>query len=224
MLLLDLLSLVNDRQPVKSVKKTSGTKDKLLEVAFDLIWDSSYGSVSVEDICQRAGVNKGSFYHFFPTKADLAIEAYRDRWETVRPLYEEIFSPDVAPLDRLDRWCDHILAVQREKAEQYGHVCGCPFATVGAELATQDERIRASSEELIYAGRKYVETAITDALREGTICAMDPAQLSRRIYSVCLGMLFEARVQNNLDILLDLKPAIVEILGAKTPASDAAAV
>ncbi len=205
------------------MKKTCNTREKLLEVAFDMIWDSSYGSVSVEDICQRAGVNKGSFYHFFPTKSDLAVEAYRDRWETVRPLYEEIFAPDVAPMERLDQWCDHILSVQREKAAEYGHVCGCPFATVGAELATQDERIRASSEELIYAGRKYVETAIVDALREGTISAVDPAQLSRRIYSVCLGMLFEARVQNKLEILLDLKPAIFEILGVKAPGMEAAA-
>src|ERR1700728_638965 len=105
------------------MKKTCETKEKLLQVGFDLIWDSSYGSVSVDDICQRAGVNKGSFYHFFPTKSDLALGAYRERWETVRPLYEENFAPDVAPLDRLDRWCDHILAVQREKAEEYGHVC-----------------------------------------------------------------------------------------------------
>jgi TetR/AcrR family transcriptional regulator, transcriptional repressor for nem operon len=201
------------------MKKISNTREKLLEVAFDLIWDSSYGSVSVEDICQRAGVNKGSFYHFFPTKSELAIEAYRERWETVRPVFEEIFAPEVAPLDRLDRWCDYILAAQREKAQEYGHVCGCPFATVGAELATQDEGIRASSEQLIYAARKYVETAIADALREGTITSVDPAQLSRRIYSVCLGMLFEARVQNNLDILLDLKPAIEELLGMKVAAN-----
>ena len=41
--------------------RTSDAKVRLLEVAFDLIWDQSYGSVSVEHICQRADVNKGSF-------------------------------------------------------------------------------------------------------------------------------------------------------------------
>jgi len=30
------------------MKKTCGTKEKLLQVGFDLIWDSSYGSVSVD--------------------------------------------------------------------------------------------------------------------------------------------------------------------------------
>jgi len=55
------------------MKKTCETKEKLLQVGFDLIWDSSYGSVSVDDICRRAGINKGSFYHFFPSKADLVV-------------------------------------------------------------------------------------------------------------------------------------------------------
>jgi TetR/AcrR family transcriptional regulator, transcriptional repressor for nem operon len=198
--------------------KSCKTKEKLLEVAFDLIWDSSYGAVSVEDICQRAGVNKGSFYHFFPTKADLAIASYQERWETVRPIYEEIFAASVPPLTRIERWCRHILKTQREKAKKYGHVCGCPYSSVGAELATQDERIRASSEELIYAGRKYVETAISDAVRLGVIEASDPRQLARRVYSVCLGTLFESRVQHNLEILRELEPTIMHLLGLKIKA------
>jgi len=201
------------------MKKPCKTREKLLQVAFDLIWDSSYGSVSVDDICQRAGVNKGSFYHFFPTKADLAIESYRERWENVRPIYERIFAADVPALERLQNWCEHIFKVQSEQAQKYGHVCGCPYSSVGAELATQDERIRASSEELVYAGRKYVESAITDAIREGAITATDPAHLARRVYSICLGTLFEARVQNNLEILHDLEPSIMELLGAKTAAA-----
>lgn len=56
--------------------RTSTAKEKLLDVAFKLIWDQSYGSVSVDDICQQAEVKKGSFYHFFESKAELAIAAY----------------------------------------------------------------------------------------------------------------------------------------------------
>lgn len=195
------------------MKKNCTTREKLLQVAFDLIWDSSYGAVSVDDICQRAGVNKGSFYHFFPTKADLAIESYRERWEVVRPRFEEIFASTVPPLERFHRWCEFILQTQREKAEKYGHVCGCPYSSVGVELATQDERIRAASEELLYAGRKYVESAVADAIQAGVVISNDSVQLARRIYSVCLGMLSEARVQNNLEILRDLEPAVLGLLG-----------
>src|SRR5580658_2992090 len=105
------------------MKKTCETKEKLLQVGFDLIWDSSYGSVSVEDICKRAGINKGSFYHFFPSKSDLAVAALEEHWQEKRPMFDRIFSPQVPPLERLQQFCREIVQGQREKAEKYGHVC-----------------------------------------------------------------------------------------------------
>jgi len=195
------------------------TKDKLLQVAFDLIWDSSYGSVSVGDICDRAGVNKGSFYHFFESKADLAIEAYREHWKEKRPIFDRIFSTQVPPLERIQSWCQFIYDDQREKAEKYGHVCGCPYASIGAEMATQDEKIRAESEHLAQCGRKYIESAIADAIRVGAVSVKDPALAAQRVYCLVLGMLVGAKVQNNLEGLKDLEPTIMTILGAKTVAA-----
>ena len=116
------------------MKKPSETKEKLLQVGFDLIWDSSYGSVSVDDICKRAGINKGSFYHFFPSKADLVVEAYGEHWKVKRPEMDHIFSPQVPPLERIQSFCRMIYADQQQKAEKYGHVCGCPYASVGAKV------------------------------------------------------------------------------------------
>jgi len=198
------------------MKRIHNTKEKLLDVAFDLIWDSSYGSVSVDDICKGAGVNKGSFYHFFPTKADLAITAYRARWEAVKPVYDRMFASEIPPLDRIRAWCRHVKSVQKEKAGKFGHVCGCPYASMGAELATQDDRIRASSEELIYSGRKYLRKAIADAIRDGVVAVSDANLAAQRAYSMCLGMLFEAKVQNTLGVLRNLEPTIMEMLGAIT--------
>ena len=63
-----------------------------------LIWESSYGSISVDDICKRAGVNKGSFYYAFKSKSDLAAAAFEDHWNKKRGLMDEIFSSQVPPL------------------------------------------------------------------------------------------------------------------------------
>jgi len=191
------------------------TKGKLLQVAFDLIWDNSYGSVSVGDICDRAGVNKGSFYHFFESKTDLAVEAYEEHWREKRAYFDRVFSPQLAPLERFSEWCKLIYQVQAEKAEKYGHVCGCPYASIGAEVATQDEKIREKAQELMNRGRKYLESAIADAIRAGLVSVTDAAQAAQRIHSVVLGMLLEARVENSLEILRDLEPTIMSILGAK---------
>src|SRR5438034_361727 len=82
----------------------------------------------------RAGVNKGSFYYFFKTKADLAVEAYETHWKSNQPQLDQLFSPQVAPLDRLAQWCNHLYKAQKEKHGKTGCVGGCPYASVGTEI------------------------------------------------------------------------------------------
>ena len=203
------------------MKKMSETKEKLLQVGFDLIWDSSYGSVSVDDICKRAGINKGSFYHFFPSKADLVVAAYEEHWKEKRPEMDRIFSPLVPPLERIHNFCEHIYKVQKEKAGHYGHVCGCPYASVGSEIATLDEKIRAKSEQLMNSGRKYVESTIADAIREGSVTVKDPVAAAQRLNTYLLGILLEARVQNDLKVLEGMESTIMDYIGAKTVPAEA---
>ena len=60
--------------------RTSDARERLIASAIDLIGARSYRAVSVDDLCAHAGVNKGSFYHFFPAKRDLALAAIDLQW------------------------------------------------------------------------------------------------------------------------------------------------
>jgi TetR/AcrR family transcriptional regulator, transcriptional repressor for nem operon len=197
--------------------KPSDTKEKLLQVAFDLIWNQSYGSVSVDHICDRAHVNKGSFYHFFASKSDLAVAAYEENWREKLPELDRIFSPQVPPLERLERWCQHIRQRQKLKAEKYGHVCGCPYASLGMELATQDEKIRAKTQEMMDRSIRYIESALVDAKRQGLVSAVDLLGSAQRVYSMTLGMLLDAKIRNDLEVLQELEPIIMDIIGVGAP-------
>ena len=195
--------------------RTSDAKEKLLQVAFQLIWDSSYGGVSVDQICERADVNKGSFYYYFSSKSDLAIAAYEEHWKQRQPELDRIFSAQSPPLERLTRWCESAYERQKERAKKFGHVCGCPYASIGVEIATQDDKIRAKAEELIARGTKYVETAIAEGQREGSLPAGDARQLAQQAYSFVLGALLRAKIQNDVEVLRDLSPTVMAIVGAK---------
>jgi len=186
-----------------------------LQVAFDLIWNQSYGSVSVDQICERARVNKGSFYHFFDSKSGLAVEAYEEHWREKQPELDQIFSPQIPPLERLERWCQHVCKRQKQKAEKYGHVCGCPYASLGTELATQDEKIRAKSQELMDRNICYVESALRDARREGLVSLDDAHAGATRVYTTVLGMLLYAKIHNDLKVLRDLESTIMDMVGAR---------
>ncbi len=80
------------------MKPACETKGKLLQIALRLIWENSYGSVGVEEMCKQAGVKKGSFYYFFPSKSDLTSAALEAHWEAQRVDLDQIFSPATPPL------------------------------------------------------------------------------------------------------------------------------
>jgi len=195
--------------------RPSDAKEKLLQVAFDLIWNQSYGAVSVDQICLRADVNKGSFYHFFASKSDLAVAAYEEHWREKQPELDKIFSPQVPPLERLQKWCNYIRNRQKQKAEKYGFVCGCPYASLGTELATQDEKIRAKAQEFMDRSIRYLESALADAIRQEVISITDSHKFSKRIYSAVLGTLLNAKVHNDLNVLEELEPTIMDMIGAR---------
>ena len=79
--------------------RTSNARQRLLNAASDLLWEKSYHSVTVDEVCARAGVQKGSLYHFFDSKSALAVAALQHLWDTVaKPAYEESFSRLNPPL------------------------------------------------------------------------------------------------------------------------------
>jgi TetR/AcrR family transcriptional repressor of nem operon len=197
--------------------RTSDAKEKLLSVAFDLIHESSYGTVGVEQICQRAEVNKGSFYYFFKTKTDLVVAAYEEHWRLKEPDYQRIFSAQNPPLKRLELWCDYIRAVQKLRHKKYDHVCGCPFTSVGGEMATQDKKIRFKTRDLIDSHVKYLTGTIAEAMNAGVAEMGDPEVKAQLVHAFVVGLLLRAKIYNNLKVLVHLDKAIFALIGAKIP-------
>ncbi len=205
--------------------RTTDTRDRLLSAALGLIWSSSYGTVGVEEICARADVRKGTFYHFFPSKADLAVAAYEAHWREIEPLFQAAFSADLPPLDRLTRWCDSIYDQQLELFQKYGHVCGCPFSNVGSELSTRDEKIRRKSAEMIECGMPYIERAISDAVRAKLLPKRDVREAAEDIAACVLGQMLHAKILNEPEMLRDLDRLVRQQLGvAALPKRSAASL
>jgi len=197
--------------------RTSDAKAKLLSVAFDLIHESSYGTVGVDQICKRSKVNKGSFYYFFKTKTDLVVAAYEEHWRLKESDYQRIFSPQNPPLKRLELWCDYIRNVQKLRHKEYDHVCGCPFTSVGGEMATQDKKIRIKTRDLVDRHVKYLTDTIADAMHAGMAEAGDPEIKARLVHALVIGLLLRAKIFNDLKILSHLEAAILALIGAKNP-------
>jgi TetR/AcrR family transcriptional repressor of nem operon len=197
--------------------RTSDAREKLLSVAFDLIYESSYGSVSVEQICHQAKVNKGSFYYFFKTKTDLVVAAYEEHWRLKEPNYERMFSRQNPPLERLRLWCDYVRKNQKQRFQKYRRVCGCPYTSVGGELATQDKKVRLETQALIDRFVKYLSGAIADAIKDGNASAGDSETKAMLVHAFVVGLLLRAKIYNDLKILKHLETGLFALIGAEIP-------
>jgi len=195
-----------------------------MTAALDLIWEESYGTVTIDDICTRADVKKGSFYYFFKSKADLATEALERMWvEESKPKMDSIFSPSVEPLDRITAYLKHLHEFQAEVKLVHGKVLGCPVMTVGSETCNCQETsvVIDKIREIFARKRRYYESAIRDAVASGAIEPCDPAEKAAALSGLVEGILTQARILNDTEIIRALPELAPRILGAKKQTSAA---
>ncbi len=186
-----------------------------MDAAYALIWEYSYGAVTIDAICERAGVKKGSFYYFFESKSDLTFVTI-DAWCQQRAaLIREMFRPEVPPLERIRSYLNRVAESQIKGFETNGQILGCPMYTVGAEICTQDERIRDRICQFLEDVNHYIEGAIAEAQATGEVEGNDPVLKARFLMAYYEGTLTRCRIENNPAYLRSLSSDVMDLIGAK---------
>jgi TetR/AcrR family transcriptional regulator, transcriptional repressor for nem operon len=187
-----------------------------MDAAHELIWSYSYGAVTIEAICERAQVKKGSFYYFFDSKVDLAVAAINAWYDERRRTMETILPPGTPPLDRLARYLDLVVENQLKVYRETGQVLGCPIFTLGSEISTQDDRLRTLVQEILNMGALFFESIVREALAAGDIESTNPALKARQLWGFYEGTLTRARIENDPELLRHLCADAFELIGART--------
>jgi TetR/AcrR family transcriptional repressor of nem operon len=128
---------------------------------------------------------------------------------------DALFSPTIPPLDRFDRYFDYVHDRLAELQEACGSILGCPLLSIGSEVSTQDEVVRATVDRIWDRKIKYYESAIRDAHAQGLIEAPDPEAKARALFACYHGTLAQARIQNDLELIRDFKEVARDVLGVK---------
>lgn len=194
-------------------------KERLTDAAMDLIWENSYGATSVDEICERAGAKKGSFYYFFKSKSELAAAALEADWEKRKSDMDRIFSPTVPPLERLERYFDFVHDRLAQIQKKCGSILGCPLMSVGSEVSTQDEMLREKVQSILERKVCYFESAIREAHARGLIVAPDAKAKAKGLFACFQGALAQARIQNDLELLRGFKQIAFDMLGVSKNAA-----
>jgi TetR/AcrR family transcriptional repressor of nem operon len=142
--------------------RTGGARSKLLEAAFAIIREKGYAATSVDELCAKAGVTKGAFFHHFPSKDSLAVVAV-NYWSE---LDSALFA--AAPYHRFDDPLDRVFGyLEFRKGMLRGDVAEftCLAGTMVQEAYGTHPDIRHACDACIGSHAAKVETDIADAMK-----------------------------------------------------------
>ena len=120
------------------------SKIKLLNAALKVIRAKGYASTTIDDVCHAAGVTKGSFFHHFKSKDELALSAAAFWDEMTEGFFAAAaYRQAQDPLQRLLGYVDFRAEILRGDAPEYT----CLLGTLVQETYATHPDIRAACDK-----------------------------------------------------------------------------
>jgi len=177
--------------------KNCDKKSEIIEVGTELIAVNGYNATGIDAVLRKAGVPKGSFYHYFRSKEDFGL-AVIDRFADQYDLKLASFFEDTtfAPLDRIRNYFEHSLTHMTENQ----FTKGCLIGNLGQELADQNERFRARLEVIFQSWKKRFAACLAEAQERGELAAdLDPDVIADFILAAWEGAILRTKVMKSSD-------------------------
>jgi AcrR family transcriptional regulator len=170
---------------LRTQKRGEETRARILDAAAAGFAEQGYDGTSVAEICQRAGVSKGAFYHHFSSKQTLFLELL-ERWlDVVDSQLEEMRTAETTVPEQLLAMTDMIRQVFRAAEDQL------PVFLEFWARATHDP---ATWEATIAPYRRYRRIfagTIENGMAEGTLRPVDADTAARVVVSLAIGVVVQ---------------------------------
>jgi TetR/AcrR family transcriptional repressor of nem operon len=144
------------------------TREKIIRTGGEIIARHGFGTTGINAVLSAAGIPKGSFYHYFPSKDDFGlavIDAYASDYDArLEALLGDTRRP---PLQRLRA----LFEAGIEDMRSSECVSGCLIGTLGQELAAHNELLRARLDDVFAGWERRIATCIAAARDAGEVPA-----------------------------------------------------
>jgi TetR/AcrR family transcriptional repressor of nem operon len=176
----------------------SKVREKIVNAAIDRFHALGFTACSVQDIVDKAGLPKGTFYNYFKAKELLALEVLEIYGQDCKR--ETLSDKTLAPLDRIRNHFE-FMAVRFARS---GYDKGCLICNFAAETSEAMPLVREALHQSLDALSELVEVAIREGQSEGSIVAdLDAGKVARFLTNSWEGAVIRMKVVNSREPLDD---------------------
>ncbi len=175
-------------------------RDDLLDAAITLVRTQGFAATSVDELCRTAGVTKGAFFHYFPSKEALG-EAAAEHWSaTTGAFFDTAEYHDFAdPADRVLGYIDLRRQLISGSPAQYS----CYAGTLAQETFESNPVLRDACGASILGHAATLEEDLAAALGTDRSDGVDAAGLARHIQTVLQGAFVVSKAANDPQLAVD---------------------
>ena len=179
----------------------TGARQKLIDAAISLIRQKGYASTSVDDLCTKAGVTKGAFFHHFKSKDALAIATTNCWCERDSGLFEAApYHAHSDPLERVLGYLDFRKAILVGKPADFA----CLAGTMLQEVYTSHPDIARACEACIWDHAAKIEDDIAAAMKRYRVRGRwTAASLALHMQAVVQGAIILAKAKGGADVAIE---------------------
>lgn len=188
--------------PETAAGTTGDSRSRILQAALHLFHRNAFQAVGINAICAEAGVVKGSFYHFFPSKTALLAAVLEELASQQRQMYEQAQGQGETGRERILAYIGLWLEQAEAQKTSHGQVLGSGIGVLAAELSCSDPEaltlIRSGLGEMQSQLRRLVRQGIED----GSIASsVEPVHTAYALLALLQGLSTLGRASNQPDLL-----------------------
>ncbi|MDY0193277.1 MAG: TetR/AcrR family transcriptional regulator [Aliarcobacter butzleri] len=184
-------------------KMEKNTRNDLINCTFDEIYTKGYQGASLTNILKNAKVHKGSMYHFFENKKDMAMVSIKEKiYERFLERYASILN---LKENHLEAFIESIKDTTKRDLKK-----GCPIANVIQEMSNIDEDFKVLMEHIYQTFRQNIKDILDKAIEKKEMKECDTTKLALYIASTLEGAILSAKASGNIQDYLD----VIDILSS----------
>ncbi len=172
------------------------TRQKLIDATYEAVYTHGYQGAALADILAEAGVHKGSMYHFFANKKEMALAAVKEKIaERFGTRYRAIAKSDGPYLEQFFEGLRDLNARDFKR--------GCPVANIVQEMSNIDDDFNRLMKSIYTAFRLNVKRIFDRAVKAGELRPCDTAKLALFTTVTLEGAILAAKASGDTQDYID---------------------